>query len=478
MTGWTASTRSSRPASRSRRRVDTADEPGASRARHTRRAPSPRRRHGRSATWVLFTLPGEVPTSPWCLAGSGDRPAHPCAGRPRPEPASSVRWRRAPAPPPDRGRAARAVVDRRAVPGQPARVHARLPDRVRSRPGARRCRLGRRRVLGRPGRRVPRRRHRRLRVLRRARHARPPRPPRPVGAGARGVRRVGGDARARRRHGRAPVQRHGARRRPRPRAGADVAGLHRRADGRAPRRRGERGRAGGGAGADRAAAGPGGSGRSPCPTAASTTAPGSTCRGGTSTPCGRPATRRATSASTCPSTACCCRATTCCRRSPRTSRSPGATAAATRSATSSTRCRRWPASTPTRSCPPTATASATSASASRRSPATTTTTSRDIEAILADGPASLWQIAARLTWNRPWDQFPLGLRRSAVNETAAHLRYLTRRDRAVRFKGVRPFTFGLPGALPPPESHVGALRRGRTRGSPDRGARRCWCPAR
>jgi glyoxylase-like metal-dependent hydrolase (beta-lactamase superfamily II) len=68
----------------------------------------------------------------------------------------------------------------------------------------------------------------------------------------------------------------------------------------------------------------------------------------------------------------------------------------------------------------------------------------DIEAILAAGPASLWQIAARLTWNRPWEQYPLGLRRSAVNETAAHLRYLTRRDRAVRFKGVRPFTFGLP----------------------------------
>jgi glyoxylase-like metal-dependent hydrolase (beta-lactamase superfamily II) len=67
-----------------------------------------------------------------------------------------------------------------------------------------------------------------------------------------------------------------------------------------------------------------------------------------------------------------------------------------------------------------------------------------IEAILADGPASLWQVAARLTWNRPWEQFPLGLRRSAVNETAAHLRYLTRRDRAVRFKGVRPYTFGLP----------------------------------
>ena len=72
----------------------------------------------------------------------------------------------------------------------------------------------------------------------------------------------------------------------------------------------------------------------------------------------------------------------------------------------------------------------------------------DIEVTLADGPASLWQIAARLTWNRPWDQFPLRLRRSAVNETAAHLRYLIRRDRAVRLKGVRPFTFALPEGSP------------------------------
>jgi glyoxylase-like metal-dependent hydrolase (beta-lactamase superfamily II) len=68
----------------------------------------------------------------------------------------------------------------------------------------------------------------------------------------------------------------------------------------------------------------------------------------------------------------------------------------------------------------------------------------DIEVILAGGPASLWQVAARLTWNRPWDQFPLGLRRSAVNETAAHLRYLARRGRAVRLKGVRPYTFAIP----------------------------------
>ena len=68
----------------------------------------------------------------------------------------------------------------------------------------------------------------------------------------------------------------------------------------------------------------------------------------------------------------------------------------------------------------------------------------EIETILAAGPTSLWQVAARLRWNRPWEQFPLGLRRSAVNETAAHLRYLARRNRAVRLKGVRPFTFASP----------------------------------
>jgi len=70
----------------------------------------------------------------------------------------------------------------------------------------------------------------------------------------------------------------------------------------------------------------------------------------------------------------------------------------------------------------------------------------DIEAILSDGPVTLWRIAARLTWNRPWEEFSLALRRAAVNETAAHLRYLTRRNRATRLKGVRPFTFALPEA--------------------------------
>ena len=71
-----------------------------------------------------------------------------------------------------------------------------------------------------------------------------------------------------------------------------------------------------------------------------------------------------------------------------------------------------------------------------------------IEAVLADGPLSLWHIAARLTWNRPWAEYTLPLRRSAVNETAAHLRYLTRRGRAVRLKGVSPITFALGAQAP------------------------------
>lgn len=70
----------------------------------------------------------------------------------------------------------------------------------------------------------------------------------------------------------------------------------------------------------------------------------------------------------------------------------------------------------------------------------------EIEALLAVGPSSLWSIASRLVWNKPWDDLNLAMKRAAINETAAHLRYLVRRDRAVRFKGVRPITFAATGA--------------------------------
>lgn len=61
--------------------------------------------------------------------------------------------------------------------------------------------------------------------------------------------------------------------------------------------------------------------------------------------------------------------------------------------------------------------------------------------LLADGPKTLWELAKSLTWNRPWSDLDQMMHRAAVNETAAHLRHLTRRGQAERLKGVRPITF-------------------------------------
>jgi glyoxylase-like metal-dependent hydrolase (beta-lactamase superfamily II) len=51
------------------------------------------------------------------------------------------------------------------------------------------------------------------------------------------------------------------------------------------------------------------------------------------------------------------------------------------------------------------------------------------EAITAirDGVTTAWGIAGRMTWNRPWDQIQGFMRRAAVGEAQAHLRYLEER---------------------------------------------------
>jgi glyoxylase-like metal-dependent hydrolase (beta-lactamase superfamily II) len=46
-----------------------------------------------------------------------------------------------------------------------------------------------------------------------------------------------------------------------------------------------------------------------------------------------------------------------------------------------------------------------------------------VEAI-RDGDTTTWQIAGRMTWNRPWDEIKGFMRRAAVGETLAHLHYL------------------------------------------------------
>jgi glyoxylase-like metal-dependent hydrolase (beta-lactamase superfamily II) len=51
----------------------------------------------------------------------------------------------------------------------------------------------------------------------------------------------------------------------------------------------------------------------------------------------------------------------------------------------------------------------------------------EVVAAIGDGQTSTWQIAARMTWNKPWDQIVGWTRRAAAGETLAHLRYLETR---------------------------------------------------
>ena len=46
---------------------------------------------------------------------------------------------------------------------------------------------------------------------------------------------------------------------------------------------------------------------------------------------------------------------------------------------------------------------------------------------IRDGSTTAWDIASYMTWSRPWDQIQGWMRRAAVGETLAHLRYLQER---------------------------------------------------
>jgi glyoxylase-like metal-dependent hydrolase (beta-lactamase superfamily II) len=48
-------------------------------------------------------------------------------------------------------------------------------------------------------------------------------------------------------------------------------------------------------------------------------------------------------------------------------------------------------------------------------------------AAIRDGVDTAWGVAGRMTWNRPWDQIHGFMRRAAVGEAQAHLRYLEER---------------------------------------------------
>jgi hypothetical protein len=58
-----------------------------------------------------------------------------------------------------------------------------------------------------------------------------------------------------------------------------------------------------------------------------------------------------------------------------------------------------------------------------------------VRRVVAEGAETIWEIAARLTWSRPWEQIGPFMRRAALGETAAHLTHLELRGRLDRGDG-------------------------------------------
>jgi glyoxylase-like metal-dependent hydrolase (beta-lactamase superfamily II) len=56
----------------------------------------------------------------------------------------------------------------------------------------------------------------------------------------------------------------------------------------------------------------------------------------------------------------------------------------------------------------------------------------EAEALVAAGAETVYQVATRLRWSRPWDQIRGFMRRAAIGETQAHLVLLERRGRLLR----------------------------------------------
>jgi hypothetical protein len=61
-----------------------------------------------------------------------------------------------------------------------------------------------------------------------------------------------------------------------------------------------------------------------------------------------------------------------------------------------------------------------------------------LEAIAQNPGSTPWQLAAHLTWSRPWDQYERRMRIFAVTETDAHLRLLASRGLVISDGGAVP----------------------------------------
>ena len=67
----------------------------------------------------------------------------------------------------------------------------------------------------------------------------------------------------------------------------------------------------------------------------------------------------------------------------------------------------------------------------------------EAEGVVAAGAETVWEVATRLTWSRPWDEIQGFMRRAAIGETFAHLVVLERRGRLVR-RGRHPSRWRRP----------------------------------
>ena len=56
-------------------------------------------------------------------------------------------------------------------------------------------------------------------------------------------------------------------------------------------------------------------------------------------------------------------------------------------------------------------------------------------------PRTVWQVAERMEWNRPWADIPYGSKNIAVSEAEAHLRRLVKLGRAETVAGSDPMTY-------------------------------------
>ena len=68
--------------------------------------------------------------------------------------------------------------------------------------------------------------------------------------------------------------------------------------------------------------------------------------------------------------------------------------------------------------------------------------------MVAAGASTIWEVATRLRWSRPWAEITGIMRRAALGETAAHLTHLELRGRLDRV-GASPLRWVVRGSRSP-----------------------------